>query len=211
MNKTWKTLIISSLIILAPIIYGLSEYQALPDRMVIHFNYMNQPDQWAAKPIVVFGIPIMMLLLQWFAVGITSLRSKGQAPAPRFERVVYSIIPILTVVLYITMIRFSLGQAMDIRRIALFIIGLIFLSMGNYLPTIPADSGLMNAHWPRIKNQAVWRRLNRVLGYSFVGGGLLVLLSLFFSPIISVIFLGIFLIWLFGILLYSVRIAIKTQ
>ena len=211
MNKMWKTLTISSLIILAPIIYGLSLYQELPNRMVIHFNYLNQPDQWAAKPLVVFGIPVMMLLLQWLAVGVTSIRSKGKAPAPRFERVVYSIVPILTVVLYIVTIRFSLGQAMDIRRIALFIIGLIFLSMGNYLPTIPADSGLMNAHWPRIKNQTVWRQINRILGYSFVGGGLLVLLSLFFSPIVSVIFLGLFLLWLFGILLYSVRAAINVK
>jgi uncharacterized membrane protein len=196
MTKRFRRILgISSILILAPILYAIQVYDALPAQMAIHFNLQNQADQWLAKPGVVFGLPILMLLAQWICVGATMVQQKSNSTAPRFERVIYSIIPILNVVVYLTTLAFNLGGKPDIRRIVLLLIGLIFVAVGNYLPTIPASASNMT-HWPKQPAQQVAQRLNRRLGYYFVVAGVVLWLSLFFQPVVSAISLGILLLGL---------------
>lgn len=202
-NK-WRVLTITSVIILAPILYGLSLYDELPARMAIHFNINNQPDQWAAKPFVLFGLPILLLALQWICVLITAVKTKTQPPAPRLERVVYSIVPVISVVVYIVTIQFSLGAVTDIRRIILLLIGLVFIALGNYFPTVPVESQWYVSHpHPRINDRDLWRKMSRQLGYAFVVGGILMIVTLFFAPLVSAICLVLVIGWILGLSLYS--------
>jgi uncharacterized membrane protein len=190
MAKQFKWVLgVSSVLILAPILYAVQAYEALPAQMAIHFNLQNQADQWVAKPLAVFGLPIFMLLLQWVCVGISLIQQKGKPLAPRFERVVYSLIPILNVVVYVTMVSFNLGGKPDIRRIVLVLIGLVFIAIGNYLPTIPATAQ-NRLHWPKQPSQQLALRLNRRLGYYFVVAGVVLFGSLFFKPLVSALCLG---------------------
>ena len=41
-----KKLLISSLVILLPIVFGLLFWEELPDMMVTHWGIDNQPDGW---------------------------------------------------------------------------------------------------------------------------------------------------------------------
>lgn len=204
-KKTWGIILLSSLVILAPILYGLSVYQQLPANMVVHFNIHNQPDQWAPKPFVTFGIPVLMLLLQWVCVLVMRWRVQQNAAAPRFERVVYTIVPLINLVVYLVSIQFNLGHDVDVRRIVLLLISVIFIAMGNYLPTIPFESQRY-LNRPRLKHRDLWQRFNRVLGYSFIGGGLILLVSLFFPAIWSAVGLFGFIAWLFWLLWHYWRL-----
>ncbi|WP_054709534.1 DUF1648 domain-containing protein [Secundilactobacillus paracollinoides] len=75
MTKTQKIIGWTSAVILLPILYGIYYYHQLPTTMAIHFNFQNQADGWAGRNLVVFGIPLMMLVLQWFAVILTRLNA----------------------------------------------------------------------------------------------------------------------------------------
>ena len=60
----WKILIITSLICLVPIIFGIVLYEKLPDQMAVHFDMNNEPNEYASKEFALFIIPIFMTLLQ---------------------------------------------------------------------------------------------------------------------------------------------------
>lgn len=186
MTKTQKIVGWTSLWILLPILYGVFYYSQLPTTMAIHFDFNNQADGWAGRNWVVFGLPLMMLALQWFAVIITRLNATHKGSAPRLERVLYSIVPVLNLVLYVVTIQFNLGHEVDIRRVVMLVIGLVFIAMGNYLPTAPANSNV-GFHTPTKQNDQHWVRATRRLGYILVVGGLLCIASMFFAPLASAI------------------------
>ena len=64
-KKYKKTLIASSLALLIPVIVGLLLWDKLPDPMPSHWNIHGEVDSWSSKAFMVFGIPALMLVLQW--------------------------------------------------------------------------------------------------------------------------------------------------
>ena len=60
-----KTLIISSILILLPIVFGVALWDRLPDPMPTHFDADGVPNDWSSKPFTVFGIPLFLLAMQW--------------------------------------------------------------------------------------------------------------------------------------------------
>ena len=60
----WRSLGITCLVCLLPILLGVALWESLPDTMAIHFDMYNNPDNFAPKGFVVFGLPCLMALLQ---------------------------------------------------------------------------------------------------------------------------------------------------
>lgn len=55
---------ISIIICLLPMIAGVIFYHQLPDRMPIHFGINDVPDNYASKGFALFGIPILLAVVQ---------------------------------------------------------------------------------------------------------------------------------------------------
>lgn len=187
-NK-WRTLCVTSLVILAPILYGVSVYGQLPARMVTHWGANNQPNGWMPKALMVFGLPVLMLVFHLIAVGTTYYSDRHVQMPQRMERFVAWIFPVITLVAYVTTIRYGLGDHINTRLWAMSLIAVILVVMGNYLPTVPAESAsrlTFGLHLPwRVTNRAGAQKTLRVLGYFYVASGVVMLLSLFFSPNVS--------------------------
>ena len=60
----WKILALSCMVALLPILLGVYLWNYLPDTIAIHFNINNNPDNFASKGFVVFGLPAFMVFLQ---------------------------------------------------------------------------------------------------------------------------------------------------
>ncbi|WP_203652121.1 DUF1648 domain-containing protein [Secundilactobacillus yichangensis] len=206
MKSKWKSLLVTSLVILAPIIYGVSVYDQLPARMVTHWGFNNQPNGWMAKPLVVFGLPILMLLIHLVAVGATYHADAKGRPAPRMERVIAWICPVITIVAYTITIRYGLGEAVDIRLWTVIMVAAILIFIGNYLPTVPPESAGNSGFHPGKPNS---QSDLRSTGYCLVLFGVLTLLSLFFPSIVTVIVLVLFIISLLSLMLISYRKSAK--
>lgn len=176
----WKAFIITSIVCLLPILLGISLWTKLPDTMAIHFNIYGDPDNFASKGFVVFGIPILMVVLQAFCCFINDINSYKHGDRKKFTTVTKWIIPALTVVLQIITLGYGLGWNLDVRKIVSFVVGVIFLVIGNYLPK-----------FDYIKNYDVntekARKINRFIGYETVVMGLLFFVSIFLPPISSII------------------------
>ena len=190
---------LSYIVILLPMSYGIVNYAALPAKMAIHFNLDNQPNGMATKSLVVFGFPIMMMVFQLICVGVTRLNANHQGPAPRFERMIIWIVPVLSGVIYATTIGYGLGQRLDIWRIAISLIAFVFMAIGNYLPTISANQYAQMHRGSTTVHPMIWRRVRYWLGYTLVGGGILLLLSIITTPWLSVVLMGLIVLALLAI------------
>ena len=142
-----KTLIITSIICLLPILLGVILYNELPDKIAIHFDMNNVPDNYFPKPLFVFGIPVFMMLLQVFCC-IRSFTDKNRESNRKANVIFEWLIPILTICLYCVTILFALGNDVDIRIVVMIIIGISFIIVGNYLPKTKSATninfGLLN-------------------------------------------------------------------
>lgn len=174
----WKILITTSVVCLLPILLGVVLWDELPETMAIHFDINNTPDNFATKEFGVFGLPVLMAVLQAFCCFISDINAKKHGERIRFELATKWIIPIMCVILQTVMLGYALGWNLDIRKIAVAIVGVIFLVIGNYMPKLDY-----------IKNHDIdtqkARKINRFLGFETVIMGLLFLISIFLPPIAS--------------------------
>lgn len=198
----WKSLIITCIVCLLPILLGLALWDKLPDIMAIHFDINNQPDGFASRGFVVFGLPFLMVLLQIFCCFVNDIRAHKHGERKKFERAIKWIIPIMTVVLQSVTLGYGLGWNMDIRKVAALIVGAIFLVVGNYLPK-----------FDYIKNYDIdtekARKINRFIGFETVVMGILFLISIFLPPIFTVSCLILVIPYVIIGLVYGIKIGRK--
>ncbi len=171
----FKSLILTCMICLLPILFGLALWDKLPGTIAIHFDINNNPDGFASKGFVVFGMPLLMVLLQIICCIINDINAKKHGERKKLETVTKWIIPVITVILQSITLFFALGKDFDIRKIVAFIVGVIFIVIGNYLPK-----------FDYVKNHDIdsekARKINRFIGFESVVMGILYLISIFLPP-----------------------------
>lgn len=198
----WKTMIITCVVCLLPILLGVALWNRLPDTMAIHFDMYNRPDNFASKGIVVFGLPAMMVLLQIICCVINDTMAAQHGERKKFSTVTKWIIPVMSIVLQTVTLLYGLGVAVDIRRVAMLIVAAIFIIMGNYMPK-----------FDYIKNYDVEthkaRKINRFIGNLMVIMGLLAVITLFLPPVYSVAWLILLIPYAVVCVIYGVKVGRK--
>ena len=61
-RKNKGKLILSSLVILLPMVMGLLLWNQLPEQIATHWGLHGEPDGWSGRPMAVFGIPAIMVV-----------------------------------------------------------------------------------------------------------------------------------------------------
>ena len=130
----WKILIITCFVGLLPIFLGLAVWDSLPEKMAIHFNFYNEPDNFASKGFTVFGLPLLMTLIQVFCCIINDVNAHKYVEQPKYERFTKWQIPIISIILQIVILGYGLGWNIDMRKVAAVIVIIIFLVSGIYIP-----------------------------------------------------------------------------
>ncbi len=175
----WKILLVTCLVCLLPILLGLALWNRLPESIAIHFDMHNTPDNFASKGFAVFGLPLLMVLMQTFGCFVNDINAAKHGECKKFERAAKWIIPVLCVTVQMAIFGYALGWDVDVRKVAAILVGLIFLVIGNYLPKVDY-----------IKNYDIAaekaRKINRFIGFEMVVMGILFLVSIFLPPTFTV-------------------------
>lgn len=174
----WKILIATCLVCFVPIIFGLALWNNLPDTMAIHFDINNNPDNFASKGFVVFGLPVLMMLLQCFCCFVNDINAQKHGERRKFELVTKWIIPIMTIILQVLTLGYGLGWSLDMRVAAAIIVGGVLLIVGNYLPKFDYIKNYD-------KDAEKARKINRFLGFETVIMGLLFIISTLLPPVFT--------------------------
>ncbi len=195
-----KMLIITSMICLLPIIIGIAFYNTLPENIAIHFDINNNPDNYFPKAVFVFGMPAIMLIIQVFCCIISDLSDKNPEANKKAITVYKLIIPILSIIIYCVTIMYSTGKAIDIRKIVMCILGIMFIVIGNYLPkTIGSHK------FPKIKDEKIEKKMLRVSGYILIINGIFAIISILFRPIVSVVLISLLVLETIIMFIYAIN------
>ena len=198
-----KILITTSIVCLLPIILGLSFYSKLPEDIAIHWGINNNPNGYFSKPVFIFGMPIIMLALQIFCCIVSDLSDKNPEANKKAVTVYKWIIPILTVVLYIITIMYALGNNLDIRKITMILLGIIFIILGNYMPKVRGDYYINSkTFWVKNRDEKLVNKAAKISGYMLIIGGMLCILSIVFKPVVSIVAIGAIALYTLVIYLY---------
>ena len=133
-KKHLKLLIVTSLVILLPILAGVALWNQLPDPMPSHWNAAGEIDGWSSKPFAVFGLPWILVASQWLCLLGTAADPKKKNHSDKMIRLVLWIIPVLSVVMHTCVYLIALGYGVRMEMVMPILIGLIFTIIGNYLP-----------------------------------------------------------------------------
>ena len=201
----WKILIITSLICLIPIIFGVILYDQLPEQMAVHFGVNNEPNSFAPKEFALFGIPLLMFILQVFCC-ISSDFMEEKKQNKKYITIYKWIIPIIEMVVYLTMLAYGAGIELDMRMIVCITLGIVFTLVGNYMPKTEPNKLQMN-----YIRADFWKKIKRPAGYFFVIIGLAFIISAFLNSIVSFILMIILIICAVLTTIYSLYLFYKKS
>lgn len=189
-KKNLPKLIITSLVILIPILIGLILWDKLPDQVPIHWDINGAVDGYANKMQVVFAMPLVLVAFQWICVLGTSLDPKKQNVNDKMFTLVLWIIPVISLLcnsmVYVT----ALGHKISVEIIMPLFMGALFVVIGNYLPKCKQSYTVgIKLPWT-LDDEENWNKTHRLAGFLWVISGIVIM---------ATAFLGVF--WIFFVLL----------
>ena len=174
-----KTLILTSLVTLIPIIVGLLLWNQLPDVIPTHFGMDGTPNGWSSKAFTVFGIPLLMLFFHLLCVGITSQDPKYDNMNEKLYALVLWICPVVSLLVVVTCYGGALGWGLNISKYAIAGTGIVLVIIGNYLPKCKQNYTMgIKLPWT-LDDEENWNKTHRLAGFLWVVGGLLITLNAF--------------------------------
>ena len=177
LKKYRKTLIITTIITLLPMLAGIILWNKLPEQFPIHFNAAGEVDGWSSKTFGVFGLPLILVAFQWLCgLGSLKMDPKAENLEGKVFGLVLWIIPVLSVVLNALVYCTALGMDMNVQIILPLLIGLLLTIIGNWLPKCKQTYTLgIKLPWT-LADETNWNRTHRFAGPIWVVCGLVIML-----------------------------------
>lgn len=171
------TLIITTLVLLLPMIIGLLLWDTIPDQVPIHWGMDGQADQWGSKGILVFGLPIMMLGIHWLCIFAYTQDPKNKTNSKKPLALVLWLSPVLSLVLFTLSYTAALGMGPKVEILLPLILGAMFLIIGNLLPKCKQSYTLgIRLPWT-LHSKENWNKTHRFAGRIWLIGGALIMAS----------------------------------
>lgn len=178
MIKKYKwQLLISSVVTLLPMVFGLIFWSQLPASMTSHWGADGVADGTASKAFVVFGFPLILLALNWLLLFASLVVDKKNNQNEKMVRICYSIIPALSLVVHTAIYSIALGKEWDFLAIIPVFVGSMLLIIGNYMPKTTRNRTMgIKLRWT-MGNDENWNKTHRLGGKIYFWGGLAVIAS----------------------------------
>ena len=175
-RKYKKTLILSSLLTLLPILVGLLLWEQLPRQFATHWGLDGQADGWSSLPFAVFCPPIIMLALQWLCIFFTARDPGNKDQNTKPLGLVLWIIPFLSNMTAAMMYALALGAEFSPASLTVAALGLMFIAIGNYLPKCKMNATLgIKVSWAYTSEEN-WNATHRFGGKVWFLGGIAMML-----------------------------------
>lgn len=176
--KEYKMSLISgSILTISPSLAGILLWNRLPEKIATHFDQHNVANGWSSKPMAVFGIPFLLLLIHLFCVFFTANDPKRKNINRRIFTMVLWLVPVVSVITCMSIYGLALGMDIDIGVIVNIMVGIMFIILGNYVHKVKQNYTVgMKLPWT-LNSEENWNRTNRMTGWILILSGLLFLMN----------------------------------
>lgn len=174
-----KAMLATTLLCLLPMVIGLALYVQLPESIATHFNLRNEADGFSSKNFAVFGLPLLMALLNMFVHFMLNNDPKKANFSNHLTTLAKLFVPILSTVVIIMIFTFNLGYEMNIGRIITIMVSLFFIMVGVFLPQCKQNYSMgIRIPWT-LNDPEIWDKTHRLAGFLWILGGILMFISAF--------------------------------
>lgn len=189
-KKNRGKLIISSIVILLPMLAGLILWNELPDRLASHWNFGGEADRWGGRVFEVFVVPCLILVIHWVCILISFADSGNRNQNGKLWKLTFWMCPALS--LYVSGIMYSAALGMDgmgIQSATMAFFGLLFIIIGNYMPKCRQNRTIgIKVVWT-LRSEENWNRTHRFCGKLWAACGVIFMLSVFLPQAVKMIIL----------------------
>lgn len=205
-------IIITSIVILIPMLAGLILWESLPLEIAVHWNVSIEPDNFMSKAFAVFGSPAIFLGVHLVGIFVTAFDKKNKGKNGKMFGIFLWICPCLSLLCNALIFAHGLGAEPNVGFWVLIFAGIIFIIIGNYLPKCTLNHTIgIKLPWT-LGNEEVWNKTHRLGGILWVISGVLILITAFLpSSIMRISFIIILVLAVVIPTLYSYVIYRKTR
>ena len=207
LKKYCKTLIITTLVMLLPLVAGAILWNKLPEQLATHFDASGTPDSYSSRGFAVFGIPALLILFQWMcAFGCLKFDPKAENLEGKVMGLVLWICPVISIVMSVIVLGNGLGYQVAAEVIAPLLVGMVIVVIGNWLPKCKQTWTLgIKLPWT-LEDEDNWNRTHRFAAPIWVVCGLIIMASSFLPPLRIWLVLGALAVIMIAPTVYSYRI-----
>ncbi len=208
-KKNKWLLIITSLVILIPIIAGLFLWDKLPEKIAIHWNAEGTADGFAGKTFAVLGMPLILLAIHIVCTLVTGTDPKNKNISGKPLALVLWICPVMSLLVGTIVYGTALGYMLSVEIIMPFVLGAMFVVVGNYMPKCRQNYTIgIKVPWT-LNDEENWNKTHRFAGILWVLGGVAVMATAFLGSVY--IMLSVVLLMAFAPMVYSYVIYKKKK
>ena len=176
-KKYRTTIIITTLITLLPILFGLIVWNRLPEQIATHWGANGQADGYSGKAFAVFGMPCILAVLQLFVSFITLNDPKRRNIHKKPLTLTFWIIPVMSVIVNGITYAAALGMEIEVGIIISILVGILLIALGNYMPKLQQNYTIgIRVPWT-LNSTENWNRTHRLGGKTFILGGFLLIIT----------------------------------
>lgn len=203
------TLVLTTLIMILPMVIGLIVWNKLPEQVPMHWNAVGEVDGWGSRAMLVFALPLFTVVLQLCCVLATSLDKNSKGIKGKMEQLVLWICPFISLLVHTLIYTKILGCDLAVQVIMPLVLGSMFMVIGNLLPKCKRNYTIgIKVPWA-LKDDENWNKTHRLAGKLWVLGGAVMVVTSVFGNFI--IFFGIVLLMCVVPTIYSYLYYRKKQ
>ncbi len=185
MKKHKRNLLITSLVILLPIIAGVILWNKLPQQMPVHWGVDGTADGWTGRIFGVFVLPILLLALQWLGAWVTAHDHRRKQQSDKVFTLVLWLIPAISLLANGAVYCAAMGYEPKVENYLALVLGLLFTVIGNYLPKCRQNNTIgIKIKWT-LENEENWNATHRLAGRVWMAGGIVILACIFLPQKLS--------------------------
>ncbi len=159
-----RTLVVTTLVCLLPLVFSALVYAELPDQVAIHFNAAGVPDNFASKAFAAFGLPLLLTLLN-VVLQIALKADPKRDPNERIYHISRWLIASLNLFLTPLTLLIALGKPIEVQRVVPMAVSILLLIIGNYLPKCKQNYTIgIKIPWT-LASEYNWRKTHRFAGW----------------------------------------------
>ena len=182
-----KSLFLSVAICLLPILIGVYYYDALPEQIAVHFNVSGEPDNFVSRTRAIIGVPIFLAIVQV----IISLVVDFDKTPKKGALIIKGIIPVISVLVQGGIVAYALDNNFNVPQLTVFVIGIVFIILGNYLPK-KEFWGKYNFNLFGLEKGVNEQKVVRAYALYMTFSGVVIFISGFFSSIAALVLIVVF-------------------